>query len=205
MVNRHRLVRLVFHPDPRLRLPAPPHLRRARGRYHALSGARCQGAVGADDLRLLHLTRPSPADAGHSRIRRAQLAVDRFSGARRAVERCFSVRLGQAVRQAQAVAGNFPVENAGRAGRRRTQFNPGWRGALVDHAFRSLAGGPRRADHQRPRLLRRFRAVRHQTRPRPQGLGRHDRRPRRHARPRRFDQLLGADFLPHRALLVGVN
>jgi hypothetical protein len=35
--------------------------------------------------------------------------------------------------------------------------------------------------------------------------GAHDRRPWRHARPGRFDQLLGTHLLPHRALLVGVS
>ena len=60
------------------------------------------------------------------------------------------------------------------------------RAALQADALHALSGG----NHGRPRLhdglFRRARRLRHQARPRRQGLGPHDRRPWRHARPRRL-------------------
>ncbi len=71
--------------------------------------------------------------------------------------------------------------------------------------FSSVAGRADGVRDHRDGLLRRPRDVGDQARPRRQGLGPHDRGPRRDARPSRLRRLRRPDLLPPHAVLVGVG
>ncbi len=79
------------------------------------------------------------------------------------------------------------------------------RRAVVDHAVQRVAGRADGAGDQCHGLLRRPRHVGDQARPRRQGLGRHDRRARRHARPPGLGGVRRAGVLPPDALRVDVK
>jgi hypothetical protein len=85
-----------------------PIIASLRGDTRAFPRAHRRGAVGPDDLRLLHLACAGAAQPRHPRVPGAQRPADRLPGHRRADERCPAICLGQAPRphqdRAQAVA-----------------------------------------------------------------------------------------------------
>jgi hypothetical protein len=201
--HRHRLVRAVRDPDPRLCLPAAADLLPSAPTPRA-SGAGGQGPVGLMICVycLSHVPALLTLDIAGYAGRNALLVV--FLVLTVQSSDVFQYVWGK-LSAPQAVAGDLTVEDRRRPGGRRAQLHRGRRRPVVDHALHAAAGRPDRPRREHHGLLRRLRAVGHQARPGRQGLGRDDRRPRRHARPGRLDQLLGADLLPHRALLVGMT
>ena len=88
---------------------SPPCCRR----HDALPRADGEGAVGADDLRLLPSHVPALLNLHDSGLRGTQRAADRLPGAGRAVERRVPVHLGQALRRrkiAPAISPSKTVE-----------------------------------------------------------------------------------------------
>ncbi|MDR7194233.1 hypothetical protein J2W68_002975 [Luteimonas terrae] len=128
----------------------------------------------------------------------------RAQWARGAVAGRAAVGVGQAVRPPPRGAAALAIEDRRRPGGRRRVSHAARRRTVVDHAVRAVAGGPAGAGNQPDGLLRRAGDVGDQARPRHQGLGPHDRRPGRHARPAGSGVLRRAGVLPRHPLLVGL-
>ncbi|CEG54244.1 hypothetical protein PXNS11_330009 [Stutzerimonas xanthomarina] len=200
-----RLVRPVCHLHSGLRVPVAADPGVAGWRHHAFSRTCLEGAMGPDDRSLLRLPRPCPAHPGNCRLRRSQPAADRLADHRRAALRRVAVRLRQVGRQAQDRPAPVAVQDCRRLRRRDLPRDTDRRGAVLDHPVRLVAGGADGAAAEPAGLLRRAGDVSYQTRPWRQGLGAHDRGPRRHARPARFGLLRRADLLPPGALRLDLT